>query len=451
MTCSIAIQLNDVSKAYKMYKSTYDRIREALSPRRRGFSHDFYALKNITLNIRQGESVGIVGRNGSGKSTLLQIVCGTLQPTLGSVSVNGKVTALLELGSGFNPECTGRQNIYMNAAILGFKKKEIHELYDGIVAFADIGEFIDQPVKTYSTGMYVRLAFAVAISVNPDILVVDEALAVGDEAFQRKCFSRILDLREKGKTFLLVSHGAQSIIELCDRAILLDRGEILLEGNPKDVISRYQKLIYAPADQVESIRNELICESRGGEDSCTSRDERFKEAAEVKAEDERDFFDPNLVSESRLEYASRGAIISNVRITTLSGRTVNVLCSGKDYCYTYDVRFTEDARYVRFGSMIKTISGFEVGGVLSHSQENLIPFIARGRVVSPMLRFRCSLTPGVYFMNAGVTAFAGDDGEIYLHRILDAMALRVLPESNLQVTGFVDFSARGQSNVILSA
>ncbi|MGL5065359.1 MAG: ABC transporter ATP-binding protein, partial [Microcoleus sp.] len=250
------ISLKNVSKCFKRYQHPGDRLKEMICPERK-LADEFWALQDINIEIPKGETLGIVGRNGSGKSTLLQIIVGTLTPTSGSVNVKGRVSALLELGSGFNPEFTGRQNVFFNAQLLGFNKKEIEEKFDAIAAFADIGDFIEQPVKTYSSGMFVRLAFAVATSVEPDILVVDEALSVGDEAFQRKCFARLQSIQENGGTVLFVSHAATSVVTLCTSAILMDSGELLLAHTPKVVISKYQKLIYADQDKVSELKEDI--------------------------------------------------------------------------------------------------------------------------------------------------------------------------------------------------
>jgi lipopolysaccharide transport system ATP-binding protein len=208
-----------------------------LTPEIKKYYREFWALKSVSFNVKRGSTVGIVGKNGSGKSTLLQLICGTLSQSNGEVETNGRIAALLELGSGFNPEFTGRENVYMNSAVLGLTKDEVDSRFQDIVDFADIGLFIEQPVKTYSSGMLVRLAFAVAINVDPEILIVDEALSVGDELFQRKCFARIEAIKNKGATILFVSHSGSTIVELCDSAILLDSGEVLASGAPKDIVA----------------------------------------------------------------------------------------------------------------------------------------------------------------------------------------------------------------------
>ncbi|MDL1920464.1 ABC transporter ATP-binding protein, partial [Chloroflexi bacterium CFX5] len=229
------ISVRQLSKVYQLYNRPEDRLKQFVYPRlrrllgkpHRSYYHEFWALRDISFDVRKGETVGIIGRNGSGKSTLLQLIAGTLAPTFGGIQINGRVAALLELGAGFNPEFSGRENIYMNAAILGMSRDEIEERIEGIIAFADVGEFIDQPVKTYSSGMYVRVAFSTAINVNPDVLIVDEALSVGDTAFQQKCLYRIREMQEQGVSILLVTHSNNILLEYCDRGIFLKNGQAM--------------------------------------------------------------------------------------------------------------------------------------------------------------------------------------------------------------------------------
>ncbi len=256
MSPELAIQVKRISKRFPIHRHPRDRVLTLLgrANRHKGFA----ALENVSFAIHKGETVGIVGRNGSGKSTLLQIICGVLAPTEGDVAVTGRVAALLELGSGFNSELSGRENVYINAAILGLSKDETTARFGAIEAFAAIGDFMDQPVKSYSSGMVVRLAFSVAINIDPQILVVDEALAVGDELFQRKCYSRIEEMKAGGATILFVSHASNTIVGLCDRAILLDSGRLLAIGKPKDVIGKYQQLLNAPADKAAVLRQGML-------------------------------------------------------------------------------------------------------------------------------------------------------------------------------------------------
>lgn len=264
---SYAVQVTGLSKRYQIYDSPRARLKQFVLPRLQrlfGFVPgryftDFDALNRVSFQIGKGETVGIIGRNGSGKSTLLQIICGTLTPSEGSVNTNGRIAALLELGSGFNPEFSGRENVYLNAAVLGLSEREVDERYESIKAFADIGQFIEQPTKTYSSGMVVRLAFATAIHMEPDILVVDEALAVGDTAFQQKCLGRIRQMQKKGVTILLVTHSANTLIEYCDRGIFLKSGSLVLDGVCRDVVKAYAD------DLVEEEGGVTIASSGGGE------------------------------------------------------------------------------------------------------------------------------------------------------------------------------------------
>lgn len=445
----VAIRVQGLSKCFQIYDTPRDRLKQFVVPRiRRLFGQssgqyfrEFWALRDVSFDVKKGETVGIVGRNGSGKSTLLQIICGTLTPSSGSVETNGRIAALLELGAGFNPEFTGRENVYLNAAVLGLSKKEVDARFDDIAAFADIGEFIEQPVKTYSSGMQVRLAFAVAINVDPEILVVDEALSVGDELFQRKCFSRIEAIREKGATILFVSHAGGTVVELCDRAVLIDAGEKLAVGAPKQIVGRYQKLLYAPVDKREAIReqirhaNDAVTKPvAGGAVSLTPESSMAEQVRVVQ-----ETFDPGLVPTSTIEYESHGARIESPVILTLAGERVNNLIRGKSYRYTYTVNFSKSASNVRFGMLIKTTSGMELGGGASASSpRESLAYVEAGSSYQVEFRFRCALNAGVYFLNAGVLGDVNNN-ETYLHRLIDVAMFRVLPEAESLSTGIVDF------------
>jgi len=465
MSSDIAIRARDITKHYLMFERPEDRLKQMFVPRLqrlvgrepKRYFRDFAALDGISFDIRRGETVGILGRNGSGKSTLLQIICGTLHPTSGTVEVNGRIAALLELGAGFNPEFTGRENVFMNAAILGLSHAETEARFDSIASFADIGMFIDQPVKSYSSGMHVRLAFAVAINVDPDILVVDEALAVGDEAFQRKCYARIEDIKDKGGTILFVSHGAQTIIQLCNRAMLIDRGEKILEGRPKAVVSQYQRLVNLSGPEAEPVREAIKAMGKGAEvqasvvaniagaedslDGETTRVGAHTTAARGTEADDNAWFDPKLVSHSRIEYESKGARIRDARITTPDGRQVNVLRSGKRYTYRYTVDFDTTVTNVGFGMLIKSTDGIAFGGAATDFVERLkLTRADAGSTYEVQFDLRWSLTPGTYFLNAGVTGMA-DGQHAYSHRLLDALAFRILPVSEQIATGHIDFDA----------
>ena len=396
---------------------------------------NFYALRNVSFTVKRGQCVGIIGQNGSGKSTLLQLIAGTLRPTSGSIAVDGKITARLELGSGFNPEFTGRENVFLNGAVLGLSTGEVRAKFDEITEFADIGEFIDQPTKTYSSGMTVRLAFAVQAILNQDILIVDEALSVGDEAFQRKCFSRINSFRKNGGTILFVSHAAGTVIELCDQAILLDYGELILSGKPKHIVTQYHKLLYAPPEKRAEIAAEIKSHVSNPGATEQPRPVGDDSARPIVVEEA---YHSGMVPVSTVEYASQGATIQEPHIVTLDGKKVNSLVRGREYIYEYTAMFHADAFKVRFGMLIKTTSGFELGGAVSHPATGGLERVNQGQVAQVEFRFRCLLAPGVYFLNAGVSGIVGT-AEVFLHRLIDPAMFRVQQETDLRVTGIVDF------------
>lgn len=255
MSDNIAIKVENLNKSYKLYNSPLDRIKEAVHPFRKKYHHDFYALNDVSFEIKKGETVGIIGKNGSGKSTLLKLITGVLTPTSGTVTVNGKVSALLELGAGFNPDLTGLENVYFNGLITGFTREEMDRKLEDILSFADIGEYVYQPVKSYSSGMFVRLAFAVAVAVDPDILIIDEALAVGDVAFQLKCLLKLDDFRLKGVTILFVSHDTNVIKKFCNNAIWINIGKIMLAGKTNQVVDRYTDYLKRNASSFDDKHN----------------------------------------------------------------------------------------------------------------------------------------------------------------------------------------------------
>jgi lipopolysaccharide transport system ATP-binding protein len=444
------ISLKSISKCYKQYAHPIDRLKELILPKKTRAT-EFWALKNIDLDICRGETLGIVGRNGSGKSTLLQVIAGTLTPTTGHREIKGRISALLELGSGFNPEFTGSQNVFFNGRLLGLEQHEIEARFDDIAEFADIGEFIDQPVKTYSSGMFVRLAFAVAINVDPDILIVDEALAVGDEAFQRKCFSRIRGFQEQGKTILFVSHTASSILDLCNWSILVEHGEILLAGSPKMIVSKYHKLLYCPTEQVESLRDEIRDLSQSNLSLVPSPDSSNYSSETLPvgkiAKKSQAFYDPNLKPTSTVYYISRGVEIVDPYISTIEGDKVNNLVRGEEYIYNYTVHFSETCHQVRCGMLIKTVSGFELGGAASHAINSLIDDIPANTTLKVEFKFNCLLHSGVYFLNNGVLG-AIDGVETYLHRCIDAVMFRVQHEEDLLGTHIIDFQVEPNVSIL---
>lgn len=453
----IAIRVAGLGKCYQIYDRPQDRLKQSLVPRLRRllgqpqptYFREFWALRDVSFQVGRGETVGIIGRNGSGKSTLLQVICGTMTPTTGTVETAGRVAALLELGAGFNVEFTGRENVYLNGSVLGLTQAEIHDRFEAIAAFADIGDFIDQPVKTYSSGMVVRLGFAVAIHVDPEVLIVDEALAVGDEIFQRKCFSRIEAIKNKGATILFVSHSATTVVELCDWCVLLDEGDLLTTGAPKAVVGKYQRLIYAPDDRRSAIRDEIRSGSSPVLQGPREPDvPAHRPANPTEPDSAEEFFDPSLTPQSTIAYEVRGAAIEHPCILTLSGSPVNCLKRNRAYRYTYRVRFEAAATNVRFGMLIKSTSGVEIGGAESAPRSRTgIPFVAAGTELGVEFRFECSLNAGLYFLNAGVLGVR-DDQETYLHRLLDSCIFRVLPDADNLATALVDFHCAPEVTIL---
>jgi lipopolysaccharide transport system ATP-binding protein len=449
MTDDIAIKVENVSKIYKLYDKPIDRVKESLNIFDKNYHRDFFALNDVSFEIKKGETVGIVGKNGSGKSTLLKIITGVLTPSSGSVHISGKISALLELGAGFNPEYTGMQNIYLNASMMGLTKEEIEKKIPEIVGFADIGEHINQSVKTYSSGMFVRLAFAVAINVDPEILIVDEALAVGDDLFQKKCFSKIESFRKNGKTVLFVSHSGGLVIELCDKAILMDAGEKLLVGPSNTVVNLYQKLLFASKEKVNTVKQQI--EKIGAYELDNKYSSLTKEKVIVKdstsnSQDaqnvakaiEEEYFDENLVPTDPILYENNGAKISDYKILNYKGEDVNVLRFGKRYVLSYKVQFYKDCLNVRFGMVIKTKTGIEISGAATARPGDGISFIAADKVINVEFEFTPKLTAGVYFLRCGVVGI-DKDSEIFLDRQVDAVAFRMLEQEKSLMNSLVDF------------
>ncbi len=452
-----AIRVHNLSKCYQIYDHPQDRLKQLIVPKMlelvgqesKNYFREFWALNDVSFEVIRGETVGIVGRNGSGKSTLLQMICGTLQPTEGTIETNGRVAALLELGAGFNPEFTGRENVYLNATVLGLTPDEIQNRFEDIASFADIGDFIEQPVKHYSSGMYARLAFAVAINVDPSILIVDEALAVGDEPFQRKCFARIEEIKRNGGTILFVSHSSSAVVELCNRAILLHGGEQLFIGEPKKAIAWYQKLMNASQEQgmqiIDSIR-----EHHYQPDNTTDIDTAnqsnieapsiFSEGSiseDIQEHEPNETFDDSFVSKSMIAYEPNGAEISNFRIETSDGRIVNNLLGRNRYKFCYDVTFIENCKGVRFYTLIKTLTGVELGGGVYPANNLEGMDYEKGEKATIYFEFYCGLNTGTYFINCGL----GGNGGQSLHRIIDAMPFRVYAHDNTSNSfGMIDFA-----------
>lgn len=437
MSSDVTIKVDSVSKAYAVYSKPRDRLKQLVVPavqralgiKPKRYYREFQALKNVSFEVRKGETVGLLGRNGSGKSTVLQLICGTLNPTTGNVITNGRVAALLELGAGFNPEFTGRENVFLSGAIMGLSRKEIESKFPAIESFADIGEFIDMPVKTYSSGMYVRLAFAVHAQVEPDILIVDEALAVGDARFQAKCFNRLRELRDRGTSILLVTHSTEQVVTHCDRAILLDQGKKIQEGASRDVVNHYLDLLYGNQPQ-ENIPPSLtsIDTNSGTVASSGNYD------AEVLAVD-ADFFKSNVsrfeirpsYNPNEYRWGDRKAEIFDFLSLVKSQPFPSVITSGSKLVIYLLCNFSSPIKKPIFGFTLKTKEGVTVYGTNSETGQcdgHTLTALAGSRA---LIRFECNLNcgGGDYFLSVGI-ASRDDAGNVVPHdRRYDAIHLHI--------------------------
>lgn len=380
MSCDIAIRVDALSKCYHVYANPQDRLKQAVWRGRRTYYREFWALHKVSFDVGRGETVGIIGRNGCGKSTLLQMICGTLTPTDGSVYVNGRIAALLELGAGFNPEFSGRENVYMNAALLGLSRAEIEARYKDIVAFSEIDSFMDQPVKTYSSGMFVRLAFAVAVHSDPEILVVDEALAVGDAPFQAKCMSRMRQLMESGVTVLFVSHDIGAVKTLCRRAVLLDHGKMLAFGDTAYVVDQYTRLIHLGEVGSESVPDVLGENHEAGfpELNPDEGNTQFRELATIQR-----------MGDGR-------ATLLNVVLLRRDGKPCGEFRHGQDICLRMVVRVDKPMPLLTFGYHVRDRNGVDVLYADSLIEECSIKEPVVGSVYVLDWRFAAVLRNGQY-------------------------------------------------------
>lgn len=417
----VAIQVKGLEKAYKLYDKPSDRLKEALGVGRKKRYKEHYALKGVDMTIYQGETVGIIGTNGSGKSTILKIITGVLNPTGGSVHVNGRISALLELGAGFNMEYNGIENIYLNGTMIGFSKKEIDAKMDDILNFADIGDYVHQPVKTYSSGMFVRLAFAVAINIEPEILIVDEALSVGDVFFQAKCYHKFEEFKEMGKTIVFVSHDLSSISKYCDRVVLLNQGVKLGEGSPKEMIDAYKQVLvgqYVPAADDHSLLS----------------DKEITAAAAAAAGTVKGEVNPEL-----LEYGTKDAMITGYKITDDMGRETSALLKGKECTITMQVHFEHDIEAPIFAFTIKNIKGVEITGTNTMVEKAFLSPVRAGSDMEITFTQKIDLQGGEYLLSFGVTGFEKEEFQVY-HRLYDVINMTVI--SDKDTVGYYDMNSR---------
>ena len=418
-----AIDVQNVSKIYRLYDRSRDRLAEALHLTKKKLSKDHYALDQINFQVKKGETVGIIGTNGSGKSTILKIITGVLNPTAGKVEIDGRISALLELGAGFNMEYTGIQNVYLNGTMIGFSEEEIKAKLDDILEFADIGDFVYQPVKTYSSGMFVRLAFAVAININPEILIVDEALSVGDVFFQAKCYHKFEEFKKEGKTIVIVSHDLSSISKYCDRVILLNKGHKLAEGEPKKIVDLYKKLLVNQLtdDDLEDYEEEA------GENV----EKKLKKEHNEDAQDNLDAItDASAITPESVEKEGKlwkDYMMENPDVS-------NNIEKGSEYTVKFKVHFNEKVNEPILAFTIKDIKGTEVTG--TNTMYEKIDFESeQGQTCVVSFTQKMNLTKGDYLISFGCTGFRDGNFTVY-HRKYDVMNLLVIADK--ENVGFFD-------------
>ncbi|MBX3303218.1 MAG: ABC transporter ATP-binding protein [Nitrospira sp.] len=410
MADDVAIRVQNLSKCYHIYDKPHDRLKQSIYPRLQRFvgkpvkqyCREFWALRDVSFEVKKGETVGIIGRNGSGKSTLLQMICGTLNPTNGTIETQGRIAALLELGSGFNPEFTGRENVYMNAAVLGLSKEETDARFENIAAFADIGQFIEQPVKTYSSGMVVRLAFAVQSQIDADILVVDEALSVGDAKFQAKCFRRLRQLKENGTSILLVTHSSEQIVMHCSTAILLNNGTHLESGDPKRVVNRYMDLLFG--------KEKITLESLPVQ-SVNAAAPSVANTAYTLSNSEDIFYSRPGYNPAEYRWGDGAATILDFYIAADDEPYPSAVTIGQTILFGISAKFNSDLLRPIFGVITKTKEGVAVNGTNSEMLEcaDFQTRFQKGAVIHAEANFKCRLAPGDYFISIGIASQQGEE------------------------------------------
>lgn len=418
----IAINVEHLDKVYKLYNKPSDRLRETLGMKISVKEH--YALRDVNIQVKKGETVGIIGTNGSGKSTILKIITGVLNPTAGKVEVSGRISALLELGAGFNMEYTGIENVYLNGTMIGFTKEEIDEKLQDILDFADIGEFVNQPVKSYSSGMFVRLAFAVAININPEILIVDEALSVGDVFFQAKCYRKFEEFKKMGKTILFVSHDLGSITKYCDRAVLLNKGVKLFEGTPKETVDIYKKVLVNQFDPEE-----------------LEQDFDASDIAKLSSEKQKkkDWKESIAVNPEVIEYGEKIAEIVDYAVIDDSGMITNTLMKGSEFSVRMKVKFHEEIKEPIYAFTIKNLQGIELTGTNSMIEKADVQGKKAGEFQEITFTQKLSLQGGEYLISLGCTGYRNGEFTVF-HRLYDVCSLTVISDKN--TVGYYDMNSR---------
>ncbi len=424
----IAIAVQNVCKIYKLYDKPMDRLKEALGLTRNVKHREHFALNNVNFQVKQGECVGIIGTNGSGKSTILKIITGVLNPTSGAVTVNGRISALLELGAGFNQEYSGMENIYLNGTMNGFSNAEIDAKLQDILDFADIGDYVHQPVKTYSSGMFVRLAFSVAINIEPEILIVDEALSVGDVFFQAKCYHKFEEFKKMGKTIMIVSHDLSSIAKYCDRVILLNQGVKLGEGSPKEMIDDFKRVLVGQYELPEQKSEQSLL-----------NDAEVQEAVHTKVAVQKRAREGNAENTKTLEYGTREAEIEEIYIVDDRGVRTNAILKGMEFGIYMKVRFHQDLPAPIFAFSIKTAKGTEITGTNTMFEKAFLESVSAGSEKLVSFTQKMSLQGGEYLISFGVTGYNGNEFQVY-HRLYDALDITVISDKN--TVGYYDMNSK---------
>ena len=453
---SKAIEVRDVEKVYRLYDKNTDRLKESLGLTKKKLHKDFYALKGVSFDVEEGRSVGIIGTNGSGKSTMLKIITGVLTPTSGTVSVRGKVSALLELGAGFNMEYTGIENIYMNGTMMGFTKEEMDGKLDEILKFADIGDFVYQPVKSYSSGMFVRLAFALAINVEPEILIVDEALSVGDIFFQSKCYHHMDKLRKNGTTILMVTHDMSSVLKYCDKAILLNDGEKVSEGRPGEIIDLYKRILAGQYNADEVLKSqqenamglsdnaEIAGEDKQAEPSAEGKVQgALENAAEHVAADVHDNGTELMRSSMNInpnlnEYGDKRAEIYDFGILDKDGRLTNLILKGEEFTIRERIRFNAAVEAPIFTYTFRDKKGNDLSGTNTLFENAEVEAAEKGDTYEVEFKQRMDLQGGEYLLSMSCTGFEQGEHVVY-HRLYDLLNLTVI--SNKNTVGVYDMNS----------
>lgn len=407
----VAISVCDVTKLYKLYDKPADRLKESLGLTKKKKYKEHYALHNLSFDIKKGECVGIIGTNGAGKSTILKIITGVLNPTEGEVKIDGRISALLELGAGFNMEYTGIENIYLNGTMIGFSKEEIDKKLDAILSFADIGDFVNQPVKTYSSGMFVRLAFAVAINIEPEILIVDEALSVGDVFFQAKCYKKFEEFKQQGKTILFVSHDLSSISKYCDRVVLLNKGKKVDEGSPKEMVGLYKRILLNHYDE----------DGEGEKDSSKPDDDTWKSHYKINPDVD--------------EYGDGTATIVDFAVVDEDGVVTNSIEKGTKFTIKSKVRFEQDIDSPIFTYTFKNIQGTAITGTNTMYEKVNIGMAKKGEVYVASFEQVMNLQGGEYLLSISCTGYSGGEFKAH-HRLYDVINITVVSDKN--TVGFYD-------------